>query len=381
MKIPKNPNASSEVISSRPEAFETKQSSTSGELIIIPDKLKLRRSDCDYCDLRLDSDLAVHAGFDVVTASFLTRYRFDLFPYLEELGFDCLTDSRLESGIYGRHRFYRRASEQIEILYGADLANDQIKLHSPTPPLFGLVDGFFRDKVRLPKLSQVEIAFDFYCDQGMIPHFHDYLKTIAFLKHRRKPSFCYRNHDDESETYYATDRKKGPSSKSWKIYEKQSEGEPCGRSFIRLEITLDRPFLTANGFDALSDLPGVWDLDLSKLLEFHRLNYDKLIPYMKKFAFKAMIRERREMKRPVSPNRFHAFELAARNWVGVVLRGDWRNSGLSMRPQDVPLLEQIDRLKAHEIDYGRFLDPVEDGLFSHLSELFKANRRLWRGAV
>jgi hypothetical protein len=209
----------------------------------------------------------------------------------------------------------------------------------------------------------------------MMCHFRPYLESIVLLRRNRKPIFRYINHEDGTHTFYAADRKFGRGSKELKIYRKP---DGHGGSFLRMEITLARPFLKANGLCELSDLPKVWDLDLSGILAFHELS-DRLRGYWAKQKFKRMIRARRDRGYPVRHYDFGRFESAARGWVAMMLGSEQRYSD-DFWSRKITIIEQVYALKRHRVAYHRFLVPVQGGLFSYLHALFRENGRLWRAS-
>ncbi|MGA3116580.1 MAG: hypothetical protein ABSF90_19335 [Syntrophobacteraceae bacterium] len=353
-------------------------------LIIIPVYLNIPYFPNKYLSLRIPDDLEARVGFDVVSASFLARYRADLFGYLEASGFAVVEDNvpeewwRKRKG-QRRQRLYRRALDEIRILYQAEVSDrDLIVLYAPNPPVVRLVDGFFSDKAWPPALSQVEVPFDFYCDEEVLWHFRPYLESIVLLKHNRKPCFRYINPKDGSCTFYAADRKGGRSSKNIRCYEKKPDGGCNGDSFLRLEIMLARPFLKANGICLLSDLPKIWLLDLGKILAFRKIDYDKLQRYWAKSRFIGAMKRYREEGVPVHFERRSALESAIRGFAGEYMATMVQPcvyDGVSI--ERVALSEQIDALRRLQLSHQRFLVPVEDNLFSYLQVLFSQNRLLW----
>lgn len=324
-------------------------------------------------------------GFSVVTISFLNEYRYDLCRYLEKAGFCFVEEFDVMYGVYLRYRRYRRGSEEVGLLHQSIRFNmtfatnkDLIKLHSPRPSLVRLIGDFFQDREEA-LLNRIEIPVDFYCKKEVFHHVQAYLEGITLLLHSRRPPRREHSFKTGCLTFWVASEVGGCSRKGLKFYAK--EDAESGEVFLRMEITLGPSGCRSFGLRTLRDVPAAWDLDLSTIIAFRRINYPKLFRHLGKSRFRDMMKKRNsEGGRPLPSDGAKSIETAVVNTITNAMRSavvQWCEDDV----ERIALAEQINVLRAQKIKYGGFLESVEDGLFSHLQLAFKENGRVWRNSL
>ncbi len=131
-----------------------------------------------------------------------------------------------------------------------------ITLDDPNKEAIELLHSLFRYCHMKPKLSYVEIAFDFFTND--LSGLEDWLRAHVFLKHQRQEAMR------QEETSYTTNLYK--SVKGTRQYKKNIGNN----GFLRFEPVLKRPILRKKGieFPALN----VESLDFSVFFDFRNFN-------------------------------------------------------------------------------------------------------------
>jgi len=341
-------------------------------------------------DLHIPKDIQLKVNFHVVTISIMKGSTESFFNALENEGFAVEgKDSLLKKGNHAWYREYMRGQETIGILFGQRnlkkyLPRDLVKLYSPSPGLVDFIYSLVRDRSD-HRLSEVEIAFDFYCIPKIREHFQSYLESIAYTKYQRKPSFVYWDHKTGGHSQYQSGRKSGRSSKDTKVYDKGAqypELDEAGLGFLRMEITLARRFLKSRELNLLTDLPGIWNLKLSDFFGLKRIDYERLGRTLLKKRIRAFC-EWARMRGKVIRGSLASIRRKRRMDLLNSHFGSWLNC---FRPQyndhfyrvdRFPVSEQVAELKKRKVEYSRFLDDVEPYLFSYLESSFGAAGKVW----
>jgi len=209
-----------------------------------------------------------------------------------------------------------------------------LKIHDPHEALLELFHSFFRFRDIHPKVSQIELAFDFFTPNVM--DLAGFLESHLFLKNQRTKSFRFKT------TFYLNNGRK--SSKGQKIYVKKLDN--TGEEFVRVELTLRRPLIRRLGLDFP---PAVEDLALLRFFEFRRFNEEPLRDHLiwRNRDLIARIEQRR-------PGFGSLVESQTHSWVDCSFHTEYGD------PK--PLMEISEVLKSNKEylpNYSRFLEPME----------------------
>ncbi len=281
-------------------------------------------------------------------------------------GFRVIADIKLQKGNYKMMRIYENVNcDTINIFHEqkslAEGFNSLLmKIRHPNEEIMSLLDSIFKYHDITPRVSTIEMTFDFYVD-GTID-LRDWLKCHLFLKNQRskpdnpnsKSSVYY---GDKDYTFYTNDLRK--SSKGMRLYRKSFETKP---KFVRLELVLHRSIIRRLGLQfPLSDIDS---LDLSKFFYFACLKVNELRHYRI-----WQHREYLKQLKKIDPWEAEIAEDHIENW----LRNYLDN------PKS--LMGQVEALR-HDLkitNYHRFLEPINDlnGEFFSLvsSQKFIPSRR------
>ncbi len=292
-----------------------------------------------------------------------TLYRHNIFELLESLGFKRIKYRRPRDSEYKHARKYGRGTEKIRVLYGKVETIGQtryhfskIKLKNPSPELITLLSDLY--SANPLKLSSIEIAFDFYCEDLKFMHLlKAVVESTVYLKNKPKSqnTFYYDSLmktcesldesiwdvDYRSYTLYSSDTRK--STKALKVYRKDLQAE----TFIRLELTLNRYVLKTKKILVLSDLSMVRLLDLSEYFCFKMLDFNKLERCMIEEGLKAAGQQRRKS----GTSSFSEYREMHDDFLIFNCR-DWLSS---MRFRFPSVMKQVDTLKKYDVPIERFL--------------------------
>lgn len=205
-----------------------------------------------------------------------------LYEILNSNKFTVVKDVKLDKGNYKMKRVYKNCYDNtvVDIYHHQkyEAKGDRslsIRIHHPSQEIVSFLDSIFKFHGINPKVSQIEMTFDFYV--GDTTDFRNLLKSHLFLKNQGSYSFTYKG-----ETFYTNNLRK--SAKGMRLYIKQNE---IGQKIVRLELVLRRPLIHRLGLQfPLNDIDS---LTLSKFFYFAHLKEDDF----KKYVFK---RNKRSME-------------------------------------------------------------------------------------
>lgn len=225
-----------------------------------------------------------------------------LYQILNSNKFTVVKDVKLDKGNYMMKRVYKNCYDNTEV----DIFHHQkyeakgdrslsIKIHHPSQEIMSFLDSTFKFHGINPKVSQIEMTFDFYVNDNI--NCRNLLKSHLFLKNQGSYSFTI------VETFYANDMRK--SAKGMRLYIKEFK---TGKKSVRLELLLRRPLIHRLGLQfPLNDIDS---LTLSKFFHFAHLKEDDF----KKYVFK---RNKRNMEQrgEIDPLEVGIIEDHIDNWL------------------------------------------------------------------
>ncbi len=142
-----------------------------------------------------------------------------------------------------------------------------INVHDPNREFIDLLDDSCIHQGLNPKLSKIELAFDFYTDD--VHGLFGFLSSCLFMKQQRsKPKKQYET------TFYANDVRE--SSRGLKVYIRRDRD---GRRLVRLELTLKRQPLRRLGIHSL--LHNIDSIDPLSFFSFMFLDDKRLEDYLR----------------------------------------------------------------------------------------------------
>jgi hypothetical protein len=279
--------------------------------------------------------------------SFLNK----LSTLLQENGFRKKSDLKLKKGKYQKKRTFTNGTIEVGIFYNP--ANSSIgwsppifiEIQDPTQEILDWFDWQFSNLRIFPKVSQVEMAFDFYTgDPG-------YLQIILdrhlFLRYQRRPSFRWKT------TFYAGDCRK--SSKGSRTYVKKINE----KNIARLELVLNRRVIKQLKIEL--PLRNINKIDYGKFFTFKVLIIDRII--------RSLIRESKEAIMSLDKEDGMSGQLLAQqivSWVrSLLIEYPYKKKILEnikekdlILPGEEKLMEQVEFLKSKDRgirNYSRFL--------------------------
>jgi hypothetical protein len=263
---------------------------------------------------------------------------------LVQNGFRAISDQKMTRGNFAMKRTYESKSDdaKVEILHSPKSSFRGrptliLTIHDPHESLLELFHSFFRSRDIHPKVSQMELAFDFFTSTVRdLWNLKDFLESHLFLKYQRTNSFWYKT------TYYLNKGRR--SSKGQKIYVKQLEN--TGEQFVRVELTLRRRSISSL---ELEFPPAVEAIPLSRFFEFRRFNEEHLRDHLiwRRRDLIAQIEQRRPGYGSLLVSQTHSWV----NCISQTEHGDLK-----------PLMEINQALKSAKDylpNYSRFLKPFE----------------------
>ncbi|MGA3282520.1 MAG: hypothetical protein ABSD50_16245, partial [Smithella sp.] len=185
-------------------------------------------------------------------------------------GFKVVNNFKLPKGNYAMMKVYKNNyGDIIDIFYAQRQLSKGfnsllMKIRHPNQEIMFLLDSIFKYHEINPKVSKIEMSFDFYVDCTI--DFYYSLKNHLFLKNQRSKSFTYK---DEGETFYTNDVRN--STKGMRLYIKRPKTR---QKFVRLELNLHRPII--KHLELQFPLNNIDSLDLSKYFYFALLKEDDL---------------------------------------------------------------------------------------------------------
>jgi hypothetical protein len=264
---------------------------------------------------------------------------------LEENGFKKISETIPKKGKYNRNRMFSNGETGIKILYnsrGSDFGGRPllIEINDPTQEIIDLLNSFCGRFSVLPKISQLEIAFDFLTYDPVL--LIDILKKHLFVRYRRGKSFSIKS------TSYSGDLRK--SSKGTRTYPKNVNVQ----NVVRLELVLNRRVIKGLRLD-ISLMP-IDKIDFRKYFSFKELELGRIIAYF--------IRANREEIEKLDNMDGVSGQLLIRtieSWVKTIVFKDTKNENKLIEPidfYDQKLMKQVDNIKLKEkgiYNYSRFL--------------------------
>ena len=190
---------------------------------------------------------------------------------LKKNGFRVISDVKLKKGNYEMKRRYRSIDGRINIDFFHGFKGSYkgsptllLTIHDPFTDLLIYFDQVFKYHQIYPKLSRIEIAFDFYTDNTF--EVYNFLQSHLFLKYQKTNSF------KKKTTLYTNNVRK--SIKGIRLYPKPKKGK---KEFVRLELQLKRSKIRELKLEL--PLTTINQLDLSKFFEFRYLDKDRLLSH------------------------------------------------------------------------------------------------------
>jgi hypothetical protein len=180
-------------------------------------------------------------------------------------------DGLLEKGNYDRKRTFTSPDQDtaIDILYGqrksfGRLPGILLRIGHPIGEVMSLLDDFFRNHGFFPKVSQIELSFDFITRFPAL--LEEFLRVHLHLRYQRSKSFQYEG------TYYTTNVRK--ATKGNRLYQKRIDG----RTVVRLELRLNRRCVRRAGL--VWPLDEVEGLDLTRFFFFKKIRKEALTEHL-----------------------------------------------------------------------------------------------------
>jgi len=212
---------------------------------------------------------------DLITLTLDRDIKPNLSRILSEIGFKGSNGGWAKGKTY-RHIWQFKSEEcgiSIDLLYNATkpfYPRNQLTIHDPDREFLELVGVVFKSLDVLPKISCIELAFDFYTvDSSELLYLEDFIKNHLFLRYQRKPSFKYKG------TYYTTNLRQ--AAKGTRLYAKRI-GEELA---LRLELVLHRTVVGDLGLEwPLEDIDSL--IDLNRFFDFRVLDEARLGNYLVK---------------------------------------------------------------------------------------------------
>jgi len=272
-------------------------------------------------------------SIDFVTLSNIHPNKKDLlFNILESNKFVTVKDVILKDGNYHRVRIYKNDhNNTVDIFYDQkDLSKGfnflLLTIHHPNQEIMLLLDSIFKYHEIEPKVSLVEMTFDFHTDK--IIDFHRFIKSHLFLKNKRSKSGVFKGAGD---TFYAN--KVRTSTKGMRLYIKRTETRQI---FVRLELILHRPLIHRLGLQF--PLNNIDNLNLSKFFYFACLKVDDVKKYL-------LWKSRKQLKE-IDPFDAEIIEDHVEGW--------FRQKDSLM--DKIEVMRDDIKLK----NYNRFIKPIDD---------------------
>lgn len=202
--------------------------------------------------------------------------------FLISNGYDRKSHSMLE-GYYEFKDSYVRATDgnTVELSYRPKvhfIPYLLVKIHDPILRIVNMFQSFFKKHYLSPKLSDLELRFDFYTDE--VIKMREFLKRHLCLRYQRSISSSYKT------TFYTNNLRK--DTKGMRIYSRK------GWNHVRMELRLRGTMLKR--LNIAFPLNTVDDLDLSRFFLFMEIDTEKLFEYLKWAArdqFKMLAQKRR----------------------------------------------------------------------------------------
>jgi hypothetical protein len=276
---------------------------------------------------------SICTGLDYVTLSNIHPDKeILLYDILSANGFRAVKDVRLQTGNYGMKRVYENDyGDTVDIFHAQRQLSKGfnsllITVRHPNQEIMSLLDSIFKYHEINPKVSVIEMTFDFYVDR--IIDFNDSIKSHLFLKNQRSKSFTYGN------TFYTNDLRN--STKGMRLYRKLLE---TGQRFVRLELVLHRSTIYRLGLQF--PLNNIDSLNLSKFFYFARVKEDDV----KKYTFRQNRRKLEQLK-ILDPFEAEIIEDHIESW---------------LRYSD-SLMGKVEAIRDDimVINYSRFIKPLDD---------------------
>lgn len=217
---------------------------------------------------------SIHISIDYVTLSNIhPKKELLLYNILESNQIKFVENVRLQAGNYNMMRTHKNdCGDTVDILHDQkDLSKGfntlLMKIRHPNEEIMSLLNSTFKYHEISPKVSTIEMSFDFYVDDVDI--FQNMLKQHLFMKYQKSNSST---HNGEGNTFYTDNLRK--SVKGMRLYKKRFE---TGQKVIRLELVLHRPVIQHLGLQfPLCDIDS---LNLSKFFYFALLKENAVKKY------------------------------------------------------------------------------------------------------
>ena len=277
---------------------------------------------------------------DYVTISLFGNIDKDFIRYkiLEPNGFKSKRNIMLEEEKYAMIRKFVSLDDQVivEIFYGSKelfYPPLQLKIHDPNKEFLNLLDSFFIYHNIHPKLSYLELTFDFYTKEAI--KLMKLLETHLFMKQQRSESWRCET------TFYTNDLRN--SVRGMRVYYHKLD-----LNCVRMELTLKSQLLKRQNLTF--PLSSVDSLDLSQFFQFMKLDKAWIEKHLI-WRNRKQISELEKRKRKYSSliERMIESEL----W-GLTIEDDGR---------DASLMKKKERLKSEDFslpNYSRFFVPFDE---------------------
>jgi len=244
---------------------------------------------------------------------------------------------------FKRIRTYSIHNKQVSILYYKDKYCNENKpqgltiiTDEPDGIIMEELDNIFYKLNTTPKVSKVEIAWDFYTEQALLLKL--WIKDHLWVRYNRKGSGKYKNTD-----YYSNPRE---STKGLRCYPRPKNESPP--THLRLELELHRSILYKSGI-TFPITPEQLSIDFTKYFQFHDIDYAKLKnTYLRMYgAYKCGVN-----LRATHPARRHASQIYQQQ-IGSNID--------SIHRQESFLIEKMEKVKKLGVkNHTRFLKPIDE---------------------
>lgn len=261
-----------------------------------------------------------------------------IFNFLEDIGFKKTLTQKLPKGKYDMKQTFRSDTdnESVEIIYGSKHSYLPVllKIHDLNRELLSSLDSFFRYHGIMPKVSEIELTFDFFTAD--ILGLYKFLKAHLFQKHSRTKFDNIEYHT----TFYTDDRRK-TKTKAGIVYLRPKIGK---KEYVRMEFVLKRPLIRRLGLELT--LRNIDSLRIDRFFTFIYLNKLRIFNYLV-WKHRQQIKEAEERRKGSgSLLKFHILSYLS-----------------GMVDEEETLMSNVWELKSEKElvpNYSRFLEPLHD---------------------
>ncbi len=290
------------------------------------------------------SDLTIQKSIDYITWTISDTDVNKISTILRSFKCRSISNTRLEKGNYEMKRTFLYSDKtniRIDVFYGSkSLYTPAIKLniHDPDSLFLRDLSSILNICHHHPKLSFVEMSFDFYSDD--LKNLKDFLKAHLFMAYQSKKSKSFK----EENTFYTNNLRK--SQRGMRVYPKLE------KNCVRMELDLKRSVIKK--LNLTPPLAGIDSLDLSKYFCFTEVDLQLLRKYLIWSARKQT--DQANSRRSGSGN---LIVCMIDSWLRSLCIDDYDDKEIDMERS---MMGKVEILKSNRgvPSYSRFLVPMED---------------------